>query len=330
MSESGLVRRVSAGEYLYMRQVNRTGPGRVLARSKHGAEVTVSVESTEELKHFDTDRYFSPVVIDATNDKINFKASEGGPELTATLAHGTYVDPSNLAFAVRQALHYTDPGSEHSEWAVSWDPVASKFTISHHVNGDPSQGEYFDVLWKTGLNGADNTDTSAAAALGFDDAADDLSTGDAFVTGEVLAYSTGGADVLPATENQPITAVTVYADGVALTGGGTDYTINLTTGVVTLVDGQTDAGALITIDYTYQSPVANASKTADNPVGTAVSWTSRPSIVVKAQGTKYHDLPAGSILRLKADVGPVELTFYGLSGVSFEDPQPLSRYGETF
>lgn len=328
MSESGLVRRVNAGEYLYMRQVNRTGAGRVLARSQNGVQVTVSVESTEELKHFDTDRYFSPVVIDATNDKIDFKASEGGPELNASLPQGTYTDPQVLGLAIREALHYTDPGSGHREWEVTWDPATSKFTISHHVDGDPSTGEYFDVLWKTGTNGADNGNTSAAAALGFDDAADDLSTGDAFVTGEILAYSSGGADVLPATKNIPITAPTVYADGVALTVT-TDYTINLTTGVVTLVNGQTANGALITIDYTYQSPVANTSKTADNPIGTAVSWTSRPDIVVKPQAIKYQDLPAGSILRFKSDLGPVELTFYGISGSAFESPQAQSRYGES-
>ena len=137
----------------------------------------------------------------------------------------------------------------------------------------------------------------------------------------MIGISTGGADVLQATANFPITDATVYANGVALTIT-TDYTINLTTGVVTLVGGQTVALDEITIDYTWQSPVANASKTSDNALGTAVSWSAGPNLVVVAQGQKTYDLPDGGVLRFKADVGQVELTFYGTPG--FDDP-PYSQ-----
>ena len=324
MSETGLVRRVNAGSYLYMKQKNRTGAGQILAQSKHGVQVTVAVDATEEESHFDAARYFSPIVIDATNNLINFKATSGGSELTATVASGTYADPKNLATAVRDALNAADVGAGNREWVVSWDSDTYKFTITH-LEETTGEGDYFDILWKTGTNGSDNTDTHIGTALGFDDTADDLSTGDALVTGEWLAVSTGGADVLPAPAHVPLTSPTVYANGVALVDT-TDYAIVLATGVVTLVNGQTTVGDVITIDYTWQSPLANASKTADNAVGTVPSWTSKPNIVVPAQAQKFSAVPAGKILRFKCDVGEMELTFFGTDG--WEDPQPQGRFSE--
>lgn len=323
MSESGVVRQVNAGSYLYVKKQNRTSAGRILAKSRHGAQVTISVAATEEEKHFDVARYFTPVVISTANNKINFKASSGGPQLTATVASGTYADGKALAFAVREALVAADPAPGHREYIVDWDPATHKFTLSH-VEESTGLGDYFDILWKTGTNGSDNTDTHIGTVLGFSDAADDLSAGAVAVVGEVLAYSTGGADVLPAAKHIPVLASptpVVRANGVALTVT-TDYTIVLATGVVTLVAGQTTAGHLITIDYSYTSLTANASKLADNPVGATPTWTSKPNLVVKAQGQVFYDIPAGKILRFKADVGQVDLTFYG--SPSFEDPQPTA------
>lgn len=321
MSKSGLVRQVNAGGYLYMRPVSRSGMNRILARSLHDAEVTISVDATEQVDHFEKSYFWAPVTLTASNNKLNFKAESGGAELTAVVPTGTYEAPEHLAKAVRDAIHEVIVPEPNREWTVFWDPDTSKFTISHHADNDPSTPLYFDALWKTGTNGADGTDTHIGTVLGFSDAADDISAGDDFVTGEWIGVSTGGADVLQATAHTPITAPVVYADGVALTIT-TDYTIDLPSGVVTLVNGQTTLGDVITIDYTWQNPLTNTSKTSGTAVGTAVSWSSKASLVVSPRGLKEYAIPAGGLLRFKADVGQVELTFYGTPG--FVDP-PYSQ-----
>lgn len=70
------------------------------------------------------------------------------------------------------------------------------------------------------------------------------------ITGETIGTSTGGADVMY-TDYNPIVAAsfTVYADSAELTET-TDYAIVLSTGEVTLVNGQTSVDDVITIDYT--------------------------------------------------------------------------------
>lgn len=239
MSESALVRRVNAGSYLYMKPSSRSGLNRVRALSQHDAQVTVSVEVTEQADHFEKERYWSPVVLTASNNKIDFVAESGGPELNAVVPEGTYSSPLLLAKAVRDALHDTDPASGNREYSVDWDEAAFRFVIAHHVDNDPSTAGYLDLLWNTGTNGAVGTDTHIGTVLGFDDAADD-------------------------------------------TGAG--------------------------------------SYTGDNQVGTEVTWSAGPNLVVVAQGLKDYDLPDGSVLRFKADVGQVELTFYG----SYDDP-PYSQ-----
>jgi len=244
MSESGLTRQVHAGSHLYMMQKGRTAPARILAKSQNDASVTISVDATEDLKNFDVARFWSPVTIDATNDKIDFVASSGGPEINGSVAHGVYDDPHALAFALRQALHYADVGTGAQEYFVEWDSVTDKFTI-RHIEESLGTGDFLSILWKTGVNGLDNLDTHIGSAMGFSDAADDT--------------------------------------------GATSY------------EGDTE-------------------------VGSAVSWASKPNLVVPAQGMVYYDVPAGAILRFIASAGVVELTFYGSPG--FEDPQPVGRFNE--
>ncbi|NVM21122.1 MAG: flagellar filament capping protein FliD [Desulfobacterales bacterium] len=100
--------------------------------------------------------------IGATNNKINFK-EDGGAELTATIASGTYTI-SELESAVKTALD----AAGSVTYTVSYDNAAQKFTIDD--NGTLAQ---LDILWKTGTNGSEGTDTSAASILGFSDSADD-------------------------------------------------------------------------------------------------------------------------------------------------------------
>ena len=405
MQEMGLVRQVNAGSYLYMKKSNRTGSGRVLAKSVFGAQVTVSVAATEEAANFDTTRFFSPVVITSSNNRINFKSASGGSQFTGVVDVGTYYDPKSLAYAVERAMTIADPTGNH-EFRVTWIPDSHKFQI-HHIVELTGAEDYLLLMWKTGANGSDNTDTHIGTALGYSDTADATTVGTAAVVGEmlgvstgglvavvneVLGTSTGGADVFPAAAHIPIRSsptpvvkangtplvlttdyTIVLATGVVTlvlgqTSSGdqitisytygvaqnlqaaahipvlssptpvvkkngtttmtltTDYTINLTSGVVTLVAGQTTSGDVITINYSYTSNTALSPLVAANAVGSTVTWSAKTDLVVKAGGTKYYDLPDGTVLRFKADVGEVELTFFG--PVEYSDPQPLGRFNE--
>jgi hypothetical protein len=69
---------------------------------------------------------------------------------------------------------------------------------------------------------------------------------------DVSGLTIGAGGACPAVENIPITYRTVYEDGSPLTeGGGSDYTTNPTTGVITLNAPHPHAGAVYTIDYSH-------------------------------------------------------------------------------
>lgn len=111
-------------------------------------------------------------VIDATNNKIDFKESGGGAELHATISSGTYT-PTTLAAAIDAAL--TAAGAV--AYTVSYSTTTGKWTIT-------SAGAYLSILWLTGTN----TAVSVASTIGFDPAAD--STGGVTYTGSMVAIHT--------------------------------------------------------------------------------------------------------------------------------------------
>jgi hypothetical protein len=89
-------------------------------------------------------------VVDATNDKIDFKESGGGPELTATLTSGTYTE---LTFAAEIKAQLEAIGAE--TYTVSRSSSNGKWTISG--------GAFLSLLFSTGTNAA----TSCRSLIGY-------------------------------------------------------------------------------------------------------------------------------------------------------------------
>jgi len=107
-----------------------------------------------------TSYYFDPLLVDATNNKINFK--EGAGELTATITSKLYKDPIQLQEELQIQLNAVATANI----TVTYSNTTGKYTIV-------SDGATFQLLWKTGTNGSDGTDTHIGTLIGFSDAADD-------------------------------------------------------------------------------------------------------------------------------------------------------------
>jgi hypothetical protein len=92
------------------------------------------------------------IIVDSTNNKINFKENSV-TELTATLTSGVY---SPTTFCTEVDTRLTAAGAQ--SYTISFDSVTRKFSL---VQG----GTYFRLLFGTGTN----ANVSAAGLLGFDD-----------------------------------------------------------------------------------------------------------------------------------------------------------------
>jgi len=104
--------------------------------------------------------YFDPFIIAATNKFIDF--DDAGGEENVAVAEGSYKDPHALAAAIETAIE----GATADDITVTYSDTTGKFTLA-------SDGGTFELLWKTGVNGSDNTDFHIGTLIGFDDSADD-------------------------------------------------------------------------------------------------------------------------------------------------------------
>ncbi len=101
--------------------------------------------------------YFNPILITASNNKIDFKESGGGSELTATIPVGQYKDPHDLATAIKTALD--DVGA--ATYTVTYNDANGKFTIA-------TDGVFLSILWNTGTNTANTIATKIGFSAGAD------------------------------------------------------------------------------------------------------------------------------------------------------------------
>jgi hypothetical protein len=117
-------------------------------------------------------KYFlNPIVIDATNDSIDFNI--GASELNASLTQKTYKTPMDLAREVATKM----TALAGATISCSYSSTTGKFTISK-ASGT------LQLLWDSGTN----TATTAGSVLGFNTAADD--TGSLSYTADnALTYS---------------------------------------------------------------------------------------------------------------------------------------------
>lgn len=109
----------------------------------------------------------STFTVDATNNKFNFNI--GGDELTATVASASY--PAGLTQATAgslcKAIYDAIVAAEAvGTYTVAFNTTTLKFTITRSAGT-------FSILWKTGTNGSDGTDTHIGTLVGYSDAADD-------------------------------------------------------------------------------------------------------------------------------------------------------------
>lgn len=104
--------------------------------------------------------YWDPIEITTSNNKIDF--NDGGGEENVSVTAQVYKSPYALARAVETAMD----AATSDDITVSYDDTDGKFTIA-------TDGVTLSLLWKTGTNGADNTDQHIGTKLGFSDAADD-------------------------------------------------------------------------------------------------------------------------------------------------------------
>lgn len=133
-------------------------------------------------------------VINATNNKIDFKEAGGGAELTATIASGTYT-PTTLAAAIKTALE--DAGA--ATYTVTYSTSTGKWTIAN-------DGAFLSILWLTGTN----TATSVGSTLGHDITAD--STGALTYTGSMIAIHTEESVVIDNGSTEEIDTVALIFD----------------------------------------------------------------------------------------------------------------------
>jgi hypothetical protein len=134
-------------------------------------------------------------VIGATNNKINFKKSGGGSELTATISSGTYL-PATLAAAIKTALETADGVNTYT---VTYSTLTGKWTIA-------TSGAFLSILWLTGTN----TAVSIGSSIGFDVTSD--ATGAVTYTGANIAIHTEESIVLDLQTTEAIDSFALLFD----------------------------------------------------------------------------------------------------------------------
>lgn len=117
--------------------------------------------------------FFNPIVVDATNNKIDFANDAVPTELTGTITNGTYKDPIDFAAALESAMDSVSG----DDITVTYDNVTGKFTID-------SAGATFQILWDAGTN----TAISIGLTIGFDVSADDTGS-TAYIGDNALDFS---------------------------------------------------------------------------------------------------------------------------------------------
>lgn len=110
-------------------------------------------EGTAELAGLEY--FWNPIVIDASNNKFDFN---DGSVRAATISNGTYKTPMALAAEIQSK----GDALATNDLTCSYDNLTGKFTIAINTGT-------LSLLWQTGAN----TAASIAAAIGFDNAADD-------------------------------------------------------------------------------------------------------------------------------------------------------------
>jgi hypothetical protein len=174
-------------------------------------------------------------VIDTSNNKINFKESGGGLELTATLTSGSY-SPSQLASEIKSKMDSVGA----SDYTVSYSTATGKWTVS-------SNGIYFSLLNLTGTNAANAT---FKICLGFGNTD---RTGSLTYVGSLIAIHTKERIVYDLKTIQDITSAVLFwpkEDGIKLSD---DAVVKIEANATNVWDAPAVSETLTISDYQVAS-----------------------------------------------------------------------------
>lgn len=126
--------------------------------------------------------FYNPIVIDATNDHMDF--DDGGGEENVTVSQKTYKDPHELASALAAAMN----GATSDVITVTYSDITGKYTIA-------TDGGSLTLLWDTGTN----TANTIGDDIGFDTSADD-SASTSYIGDNALDFTAFQTQVLDASD----------------------------------------------------------------------------------------------------------------------------------
>ncbi len=250
-------------------------------------------------------KFYSAMVVSALNNKLNFTDDNG--TVTATIASGSYKSPQLLAAAVTTAMNAAN-GAQTALCVYS--TVTGKFTIS-------STGAVLSLLWKTGANGSDNTDTHIGTLLGYSDAANDTLA---------LTYDADNAT----NGIERVTDAGCTTSALVLTAGGADFD----TKKAVLVKGavyeirpvQSRSGQTLTLGF----QLANAAPGAGVAVGMPITWipvsSGHPTLslwLYRANEANIEAIQGALVtsMQISLDVGtPLNIAFQAGGTKFFFDP----------
>lgn len=133
-------------------------------------------------------------VIDSSNNRLDFKETSGGTELSATITAGTY-SVSTLAAAIKSAMEVVTANAR--TYTVSQNASSGRWTIAGSV--------YLDILFSTGTNAA----SSIRDAIGF--GTNDY-TGSTSYTGPISAWHTEEGVVIDLQSAEEIDTIAILFD----------------------------------------------------------------------------------------------------------------------
>ena len=104
-------------------------------------------------------------VVTSSNKYLDYlEIANGGSERNATITEGTYYTGAALAAEIQTQMQAV---AAVYTWDVSYSSGTRKFTITN------DDAWVYELLWKTGVHGSDNTDDHIGTLIGFLDGADD-------------------------------------------------------------------------------------------------------------------------------------------------------------
>lgn len=252
-----------------------TAAGRNAIGGELSSEMRYSASHGTLLKHAlgaNTSVEIDTFTVGASNNKIDFKEDGAGTEKIGTIASATYdigatsAVSGSLCEAIKTAME-AGTNSPAGTYTISFNVTSGIVTIA--VAGGASTVQ---VLWKTGTNGADGTDTDVGALIGFSDSADSSDAASIVGGTAVVAAYTHTlkiADSLP-------TGLTLEVDAdikSKLIEGGKINTITLAA----------DAEGFMTMDL----GISGEDLTLDTPT-TGITLPTEPLIAFPAIGVTYN------------------------------------------